>query len=703
MNTRIFPFLLCLLLALTGCYEDESNDRLLPKATVSVTGIAESYTVGALKEVSLDITPDVVSPGNEHRAWWGIVSEKDRYNAVIDTLARTVELHIRRSFLPGEYILLYYVEDVSTGLSHMLKTRLSARTEFSKGWWVQKTTPDGTGCDIDMFPDEGSLIPDVIRNAAGQPLEGKAVDMTTAQYSFSYTTTDASGTPVREQAAPLIVASARELAVLNLETGIPVARMEDLFVEQPATPDITALCHAYGHLYLGCNGQIHAMGYSNGSLVGMFNTPLLGDTPLPYLHSGQPRTKALCFDDVRGAFFTLPEEVPEGAQLTFQVSGRAVYEDGFSQSLHFLEDAAWMPGEQYSIPYDDAYTELGLFLYADYPDGSQEEQTISLHRLAEALLNAPEPPELNPETGNEFIIGVLDSFILNADGSFTFTPGPVPVSSTGSTKPLITLIATYSDEPGTFSTESVEFPADMLGHGGGTVVGRLTGDMDTLTSVSLNVFFMTDEGENMQSIYIRGNRELIAPFTFGEPVGYTTPTAEIQTDGSITTLAYTFSDGRKARLSFTLPGWLTVDPEVLLSEDILPVLYLEDINGGSMGFVRLRPFGATDEPTLETVDTAADTVPMQIFSPAVMGEGITYADYHVTRHWATGAVATAQRNFPGSQEGESWTSFPCVLAYDWQVMPYSVELTFMDGALAASAQTEEALVDFAGSVTLSAG
>lgn len=402
-------------------------------------------------------------------------------------------------------------------------------------------------------------------------------------------------------------------------------------------------------------------------------------------------------------FFTLPEEVPEGAQLTFQVSGRAVYEDGFSQSLHFLEDAAWMPGEQYSIPYDDAYTELGLFLYADYPDGSQEEQTISLHRLAEALLNVPEPPELNPETGNEFIIGVLDSFILNADGSFTFTPGPVPVSSTGSTKPLITLIATYSDEPGTFSTESVEFPADMLGHGGGTVIGRLTGDMDTLTSVSLNVFFMTDEGENMQSIYIRGNRELIAPFTFGEPVGYTTPTAEIQTDGSITTLAYTFSDGRKARLSFTLPGWLTVDPEVLLSEDILPVLYLEDINGGSMGFVRLCPFGATDEPTLETVDTAADTVPMQIFSPAVMGEGITYADYHVTRHWATGAVATAQRNFPGSQEGESWTSFPCVLAYDWQVMPYSVELTFMDGALAASAQTEEALVDFAGSVTLSAG
>ena len=80
-------------------------------------------------------------------------------------------------------------------------------------------------------------------------------------------------------------------------------------------------------------------------------------------------------------FFTLPEKVPEGAQLTIQISGRAEYGDGFSQSLHFLEDADWTPGERYSIPYDEAYTDLGMYLYADYPDGTQEEQFISLLRL----------------------------------------------------------------------------------------------------------------------------------------------------------------------------------------------------------------------------------------------------------------------------------------------------------------------------------
>ena len=158
-------------------------------------------------------------------------------------------------------------------------------------------------------------------------------------------------------------------------------------------------------------------------------------------------------------FFTLPEEVPEGAQLTIQISGRAVYEDGFSQSLHFLEDAVWTPGERYSIPYDDAYTELGIFLFADYPDGSQEEQAISLHRIAEALVYAQSAPALTPEVADEFIAGTLAGFILDADGTYGLTlPGPVPLSEDGKTTLSVTLNATYSDEPGTFPPNPTSSP-----------------------------------------------------------------------------------------------------------------------------------------------------------------------------------------------------------------------------------------------------
>lgn len=399
-------------------------------------------------------------------------------------------------------------------------------------------------------------------------------------------------------------------------------------------------------------------------------------------------------------FFTLPEEVPEGTQPDVRVAGSAVYEDGSREGLEFLQDAVWTPGERYSIPYDEAYTTLGIFLTARYPDGSEEEKYVSLRPLVEAIVYAQSAPTLTPEIADEFIAGTLASFTMTSRGNYYIVPpGPIPLSEDGKTTLSITLNATYSDEPGVYSTEPYEFNPEY----GGTILGRFSGDMDALVSVSLNVFFMTDEGENMQSIYARGGIELTAPFTFGEAVGYSEPTARVQTEGAVTTLDYTFSDGSTARLSFALPDWLTVEPEASLSEEGLPFFYIEDASGESMGWVRLRPFGAADEPTLATVDTAADSVPMQIFSPAVMGEGLGYANYRVTRHWATGATATADREFPGGQDFEPWRSDPCVLAYDWRVMPYSVEFGFMDGALAASAQTEQALTDFAASVTLAPG
>lgn len=386
-------------------------------------------------------------------------------------------------------------------------------------------------------------------------------------------------------------------------------------------------------------------------------------------------------------FFTLPEEVPEGAQLTIQISGRAVYEDGFSQSLHFLEDAVWTPGERYSIPYDDAYTELGIFLFADYPDGSQEEQAISLHRIAEALVYAQSAPALTPEVADEFIAGTLAGFILDADGTYGLTlPGPVPLSEDGKTTLSVTLNATYSDEPGTFSTESHEFTHDMLARGQ-SVVGRLGGDMETLTSVSLNVFFMTDEGENQQSIYARGNLELTAPFTFGEAAGYSVPAAEVYEEGGAAKALYTFSDGRRALLSAALPDDLTLQSDTTVDEAGIPVLSVLQ-NGRQVGAVHLCGLGATDDPTLATVDTAADSVPMQIFANMALSNHAGFEDYHVVQSSPTGAVATARYVWQelGTTDAavtDPWSSRDCVLAYDWQVLPYFVEFAFADGALSA--------------------
>ncbi|HIZ31562.1 MAG TPA: M56 family metallopeptidase [Candidatus Fournierella merdipullorum] len=397
--------------------------------------------------------------------------------------------------------------------------------------------------------------------------------------------------------------------------------------------------------------------------------------------------------------FTLPEEVPEGAQLTIQISGRAVYEDGFSQSLHFLEDTDWTPGEQYSIPYDPAYTLLSMFLYADYPDGTQEEHIISLNRLIEALVYAQSAPALTPEVADKFIADTLASFTMSANGRYNIIlPDPVPLSENGKTTFSMTLNATYSDGPGTYSTESHEFGPEY----GGAILGGFSGDMDTLVSVSLNAFFMTDEGENQQSIYARGGIELNAPFTFGEPAGYSEPTATVYEEGGATKVLYTFSDGSEALVSMVLPTGFTVQGDTTIDEAGIPVLGLLQ-NGQQVGAIHLCGLGATDEPTLATVDTAADSVPMQIFANMALSNHAGFEDYHVVQSSDTGAVATARYVWQelGTTDAavtDPWNSRDCVLAYDWQVLPYFAEFAFSDGAL--SAQQLSALAE---SIELSIG
>lgn len=386
-------------------------------------------------------------------------------------------------------------------------------------------------------------------------------------------------------------------------------------------------------------------------------------------------------------FFTLPEEVPEGVQLDVRVAGSAVYEDGSREDLEFLQTAVWTPGEQYSIPYDEAYTTLGIFLTARYPDGSEEEKYVSLRPIVEAIVTSQSAPALTPEVADEFIAGTLDSFVLSSDGGYELNlPGPIPVSEDGKTTLSITLNATYSDEPGSYSTESHEITQDMLQYAQ-TIIGRFSGDMDTLVSVSLNVFFMTDEGENMQSIYARGDIELTAPFTFGEPVGYSEPMATVYEEGGATKVLYTFSDGSKALVSMVLPTGLAVQGDATIDEAGIPVLSVLQ-NGQQVGAIHLCGLGATDEPTLATVDTAADSVPMQIFANMALSNHAGFEDYHVVQSSDTGAVATARYVWQelGTTDAavtDPWSSRDCVLAYDWQVLPYFVEFAFADGALSA--------------------
>ena len=80
--------------------------------------------------------------------------------------------------------------------------------------------------------------------------------------------------------------------------------------------------------------------------------------------------------------FVIPEDVEGSEGLTIRVFGRAVYSDGFSQSLHLLEGSSWQAGELYTIPLDSSYTELTMYIGWQEGTGAQREQWVDLLALA---------------------------------------------------------------------------------------------------------------------------------------------------------------------------------------------------------------------------------------------------------------------------------------------------------------------------------
>ncbi len=74
--------------------------------------------------------------------------------------------------------------------------------------------------------------------------------------------------------------------------------------------------------------------------------------------------------------FTIPPY--DAGEWYIHVSGRAVYDDGFSQSLHYLENESWLTGKTYTIQPDSSAVELILVAAIADPANGEIERTIDL-------------------------------------------------------------------------------------------------------------------------------------------------------------------------------------------------------------------------------------------------------------------------------------------------------------------------------------
>ena len=326
---------------------------------------------------------------------------------------------------------------------------------------------------------------------------------------------------------------------------------------------------------------------------------------------------------------------------------------------------------------------------------------------SEAYSAGEEPADsvipLTQESADRFIQDTLSSLVMGSDGTLSFTvPQDIPVDEEGKTQPAITLSASFSPEPGTFSVQTL-LDVETGWTRGQTYRGRLEEDRGELVQVTFAVFFITQEGPDTWRQYAANYLELTPPFAYDTAPTVEKASAAVRISGEETILDYRFQNAQGASVSLKLPDGWTVQAAPEEGEaryDAQPPAAVLLRDGQQAGTLCLYPFAVPTLAELEGVDPASSQLPMQIFATTSLGNHQGYEDYQVRKSWDTGAAATAIWWWQDLSQGGTAVNIPrqdqgCVLAYDWAVMPYYTEILLEPGTL-----TEEQLADLAGSMVI---
>lgn len=337
--------------------------------------------------------------------------------------------------------------------------------------------------------------------------------------------------------------------------------------------------------------------------------------------------------------------------------------------------------------------------------------TISINFPTPTPAPTPEnlPQEvLNQTNAEECIQQVLDTLVVSRnmnEVSFSL-PESIPVSEDGKTRLTIDLSLTYSTgEPSTYTTQRL-LEGRNNWQGGESYSHPVDTDKGELKGVSMRVAFMTEVGENAYQEYAAKSTELLIEDTSNEilyfgldptkqevgkesAINYTLPEMEASKEGNKGAIAYTLADGSKQQLLFDMPQGASFAP---LDESTPDTLVVVDGEGKPIFSVSVYPMGAYKED-LQQVDTAQNSLPMQVFSTVALSNHAGYEEYQVQSHSPTGAVATAQYVWQELSDQQNAAAIPtqqlpCVLVYDWQKMPYFVQILWANQDISTQQQIE---------------
>lgn len=297
---------------------------------------------------------------------------------------------------------------------------------------------------------------------------------------------------------------------------------------------------------------------------------------------------------------------------------------------------------------------------------------------------------LNKTNAEECIQQVLDTLVLKDDNTVFFSlPETIPVSEDGKTRLTIDLSLTYSTgEPSTYTTQRL-LEGRNNWQGGESYSHPIDTDKGELKGVSMRVAFMTEVGENAYQEYAAKFTELLIEDSQESAINYTLPEMEPSKEGNKGAIAYSLPNGSNPQLLFDMPQGANF---ATLDESTPDTLVVVDGEGQPIFSVSVYPMGAYKED-LQQVDTAQNSLPMQVFSTVALSNHAGYEEYQVQSHSPTGAVATAQYVWQELSDQQNAAAIPtqqlpCVLVYDWQKMPYFVQILWANQDISTQQQIE---------------
>ncbi|MEG3030082.1 MAG: DUF5301 domain-containing protein, partial [Oscillospiraceae bacterium] len=299
---------------------------------------------------------------------------------------------------------------------------------------------------------------------------------------------------------------------------------------------------------------------------------------------------------------------------------------------------------------------------------------------------------ITKETATQFVNQTLSTFKLNSDNTISFNlPRVIPTDEGGKTKLYISSSATFSPEPGTSSVQEI---LDMKEgwQGGESYTEKLDATRGKLTQLFLRVAFMTAEGENSYREYAANYVEFTQPFKFDTPVTVTNKSIEIDQTERYAVLKYTMQNGDIFSFKLELPKGLALAtsenyPQYAQTSDMdfSAVVLVKDTK--AIGSLTVESFGTDDKDVLKQVDTSKNVLPMAIFSPIAMSNHAGFENYKVIKSSATGANATAKylwqdlTDYGGRASEAPWLKADSILAYDYEKMPFVINVNLTDGSL----------------------